>query len=300
VYPAWNECIRQTSGEYVYIATSDDSMAPDFLEKMVAALEAHRDCELAYSPLVITNESGGEADGLAWPECTVFADGGREFTNIPHVRYAPYDGLLQLSGRHTVFSITQLLIKRSIFERVGTFSDRWGSVSDFYWEMKAGLVANTVYVPDTWSTWRIHQNQATNESRQISLEAYSEKIGEMIRSAVSECAGSLPQAVRLKLESHLVDHSEQLRAYYLALRKRRDHRIGRGLFQLGQLLAGPAVVRGEILRRILRRPKWTENGAHDIKRWLETVGLTPLLPCPTSSHSFPSDGEFSTSRHERS
>src|SRR5215468_4316023 len=30
-YPAWNECLRRTSGEYVYIATSDDSMAPDFL-----------------------------------------------------------------------------------------------------------------------------------------------------------------------------------------------------------------------------------------------------------------------------
>ena len=36
-YPAWNECLRRTGGEYVYIATSDDAMAPDFLEKMVTA-----------------------------------------------------------------------------------------------------------------------------------------------------------------------------------------------------------------------------------------------------------------------
>jgi hypothetical protein len=282
VYPAWNECIRQTNGEYVYIATSDDSMAPDFLEKMVAALEAHRDCELAYSPLVITNENGGEVNGLAWPECTAFADGSREFINIPHVRYAPYDGLLQLSGRHTVLSITQLLMRRSIFERVGNFSDRWGSPSDFYWEMKAGLVANTIYVPDTWSTWRIHQNQATNETRASSLEEYSEKVGEMIRCAVAECERSLPEAVRLQLQSHLVDHAEQLRAYYLALRQRRDHRVGRVIFQLGQLLAAPTAVRREIFRRILRRPKWTDNGASDIKQWLEVLGLKSLVPCPTS------------------
>src|SRR6185436_8243728 len=50
-YPAWNECLRQTRGELVYIATSDDSMAPDFLEKMAGALEEHSDCEIAHCPL---------------------------------------------------------------------------------------------------------------------------------------------------------------------------------------------------------------------------------------------------------
>src|SRR5215470_560971 len=40
-YPAWNECLRRTTGEYVYFATSDDAMAPEFLEKMVAALDEH-------------------------------------------------------------------------------------------------------------------------------------------------------------------------------------------------------------------------------------------------------------------
>ena len=160
-YPAWNECLRQTQGELVYIATSDDTMAPDFLEKMVAALDRHKDCELAHCPLVILDEHGTPVTNQSWPECTVFGDGIGELAHKPHVRKAPHDGLLQLTGRHAYLSITQLLIRRSLFSRIGNFPDKWGSTSDFNWEMKAGLVANTVHVPDTWASWRVHSKQAT-------------------------------------------------------------------------------------------------------------------------------------------
>src|SRR5262245_39730340 len=141
IYPAWNECLRQTTGEYVYIATSDDAMSNDFLEKMVGALDEHSECELAHCPLVTVNERGEVLADLTWPEITVFGDGAPEFVRTYHIRRAPFDGLLQLTGRHTVLSITQLLIRRSLFSRTGNFPDKWGSISDFNWEMKAGLVA---------------------------------------------------------------------------------------------------------------------------------------------------------------
>jgi len=34
---SWSACIREAQGEYVYIATSDDTMAPDCLEKLAAS-----------------------------------------------------------------------------------------------------------------------------------------------------------------------------------------------------------------------------------------------------------------------
>jgi glycosyltransferase involved in cell wall biosynthesis len=279
VYPAWNACIRQTRGEYVYIATSDDGMAPDFLEKMVAALQHNPDCGLAHCPLVIHDERGGDEPQMTWPECTVFADGIRELLNTPHIRRAPYDGLIQLSGRHNVLSITQLLIRRSVFERVGLFTDRWGSASDFNWEMKAGLITDTVYVPDTWATWRIHPNQATMASRNISFEKYFDKVEDMIGDAVSSCEGYLPEAVATGLRSHLLADTRELRTYYLRLRKRRDDRLRRGVFQLSQLLTGASAVRGEILRRVMRKPRWTEVSATGIRSWLESLGFQPLIPC---------------------
>ena len=60
-YPAWNECLRHTTGQYVYIATSDDSIADDFFEKMVAALEQHPECELAHSPLIVVDINGNRS-----------------------------------------------------------------------------------------------------------------------------------------------------------------------------------------------------------------------------------------------
>ncbi len=39
IYAGWNECLRRACGKYVYIATSDDTMAPECLEKLSAALE---------------------------------------------------------------------------------------------------------------------------------------------------------------------------------------------------------------------------------------------------------------------
>src|SRR5437868_13178094 len=45
MYANWNNCINAARGEYVYIATSDDTMAEDCLEKLVASLDAHPECD---------------------------------------------------------------------------------------------------------------------------------------------------------------------------------------------------------------------------------------------------------------
>ncbi len=61
-----------------------------------------------------------------WPECTVFGHGIGDLVRKPHVRKAPHDGLLQLTGMHNYLSITQVLIRRSLFSKTGTFPNKWG------------------------------------------------------------------------------------------------------------------------------------------------------------------------------
>jgi glycosyltransferase involved in cell wall biosynthesis len=277
VYPAWNECLKQTRGEFVYIATSDDSMSPDLMEKMVAALQFHQDCELAHCPLVIVDERSRRVEEQTWPDGTVFADGLPDI-GTAHVWRAPYSGLMQLSGRHVILSITQLLIRRSIFSRIGNFTNRWGSPSDFHWEMKAGLVANMVHVPDTWATWRIHSNQATNESRGISRQDYFQKVDDMIRHAVAESEALLPEGIATDLKSYVLRSSEELRSYYLNLWYR-ESPTRRRLYQALQVLQGTPSVRREILRRITGKPKWYDNVGSEVRQWLESRGLQPLVRC---------------------
>ena len=281
-YPAWNECLRHTRGEYVYVATSDDSMAPEFLERMVAALEPNPDCDLAHCPVLIVDDRGEAVKDLPWPDVTAFADGIGNLVSVSHIRRAPYDGLVQLTGRHVVLSITQLLIRRSLFSRTGTFTNRWGSVSDFHWEMKAGLLANTVFVPDTWATWRYHPAQLTARVDSRSAD-YSRKIEEMIQDAVRSCEPHLPAAVLRGLRSGMLERAKELRTYYSILRDHRDRPFAKRFFQASQMVAGPKPVRSEIRGRILGRPKWSDNATTEIRLWLESLGLQPLAPCAPAS-----------------
>jgi len=277
-YPAWNECLRQTNGEYVYIATSDDSMSADFLEKMVGALDEHRQCELAHCKLAIVDERGERVSGLNWPECTVFADGTPELVETPHVRHAPYNGFLQLTGKHSILSITQVLIRRSVFSRIGDFPNRWGSISDFNWEMKAGLVANIVHVPNTCATWRLHSRQATAAQDFTTVE-YFRKIDDMIHDAVSTCEPFLPPAVKRAVRDNVVGRARELRAYYRALRQ--PGVLRRRLFQVDQILR-VRPVRREILGRMLGEPRWSDNAPTEIRQWLESLGLQALERCSLS------------------
>ncbi len=71
-FAQWNRGIRESTGELVWIAESDDEAEPDFLERMVAMLEAHPSAAFAFCQSVLIDEDGVPF-GMALPETT--ADG---------------------------------------------------------------------------------------------------------------------------------------------------------------------------------------------------------------------------------
>ena len=171
IYVNWNRCINLARGEYVLIAPSDDTMEPDFLEHMVRALDENPGCDLAHCKLRIIDEKGEPCRALNWEQLFSTRFFG-EWVDLPHIRRAPHDGVLH-SGVRTVYtSITQLLIRRRLFDRVGLFSTRFGPAADFEWDMRASLLADTVHVPRYLATWRVHEQQNTDISR---LDAASRK-----------------------------------------------------------------------------------------------------------------------------
>jgi hypothetical protein len=232
--------------------------------------------------LVIVDEAGARVTDQKWPECTVFGHGIGDLVRKPHVRKAPHDGLLQLTGMHNYLSITQVLIRRSLFSRTGMFPSKWGSVSDFNWEMKAGLVASTVHVPDTWATWRIRPNQATATVEVRTVEHYR-KFEDMVQDAVSACEAYLEPRVVAGLRSGLLDRARAMRTYYAGLRQRQKP-LDRRLFQLARLFTGPAAVRSEIVGQLFGRPKWPDIAPTEIRLWLESTGLRPLIPADAMRH----------------
>jgi hypothetical protein len=174
----------------VYIATSDDTMMPEGLEKMVLALDANPDCGLCQCELVIIDENGVPyPPARQWGHYTL----GTYDQNIvlnKNKRMAPHDGVLHPALFTIYTSITQLLIRRKVFDRLGPFDGCWGAISDFEWGMRVGLVENCIYIPEKLATWRLHPGQATQDVHTLQNRL---KMIDMARAAFARaraCEGS--------------------------------------------------------------------------------------------------------------
>jgi len=274
LYANWNNCIRQARGEYVYIATSDDTMAPDCLEKLVAALDAHPECEMAHCSLKEIDEQGRDI-GDWWFTSSTFANSAPDMLRRRHIRRAPLDGVLHMGAKSVYISITQLLIRRTLFERVGGFESRWGSIGDFNWNMRAALVASTVHVPDTWGGWRTHSGQATAKVDENTTEHRRLK-EEMIENAMQRSLALLPKAIQGQWWQSLRKHLRQREELKRCLRTRKS-RVARTAKLLVECAKGSPIALQYAGWRVRRNPFWCEQSPMTIRRWLGKAGLDNLL-----------------------
>ncbi len=273
-YPAWNECIRQAKGEYVYIATSDDTMAPDLLEKMVLALEEHAECDLAHVGLRVIGDGAAHRQ-RRWEEESIFAASCNGALRRAHTRRAPFDGLLYLGGVTVYTSITQLLVRRSLFERIGCFEDRWGSVGDFNWGMRAGLAASTVHVPQTWGGWRVHAGQLTS-GVDFRSAAHARRTDEMIDHAIEASARFLEPAVAARLRGDWAPFAREMRQVVREASMTEPY-SARCAYVLGKALGGSRAALSHIGARLTRRPTWPGAVTRQAREWLAAAGLPEPL-----------------------
>jgi len=159
MYANWNNCIRLARGEFIYVATSDDTMAPTFLEEMVTALDAHPECGIAQCCLEFIDQQSRPIPSR-WTQVGAFQILGEMYLR-PHLRRAPLDGYLHCALETIYTSITQILVRRRVFEADVRFRTDWGSAGDFHWGMMAGFRNDVVHVPRFLATWRQHPQQAS-------------------------------------------------------------------------------------------------------------------------------------------
>ena len=183
MYANWNNCIKQARGEYIYIATSDDTMMPECLECLVNALEAYPQCDIAHCCLKIIDEHGNPFH-TQWAQWELVRFYGDLIQRI-HIRKAPYDGFVHAGWGCVYMSITQLLIRSSLFDKIGLFRNDLGSLADFEWEMRAALISDVIHFPKYLATWRRHPAQAT-QNKYFSTADFPKKLIGMIESAFNK------------------------------------------------------------------------------------------------------------------
>jgi glycosyltransferase involved in cell wall biosynthesis len=175
IYNAWNEGINLSTGDMIYIATSDDTMTMDCLQKMVSALRSHPDCGVAHCNLTIIDEASRPIEKNKWSSYPSPAFFGN-LMDVDHVRIAPHDGLLHAFIKTVYQSVTQLLVKREVFDAVGLFLENAGSIADYEWDMRASFHFNVVHIPLYLATWRIHKDQATTRKIHYEPKMYQQLI----------------------------------------------------------------------------------------------------------------------------
>lgn len=276
MYANWNRCVERARGEFVYIATSDDTIPPDCIEKLVAALDSHPECGLAHCSLRVIDESGNEPEEDWWEDSSMFGISSGGLLHKMHVRKAPLDGLLHLTGKSVYISITQLLIRRSVFERIGLFEPRWGSVGDFAWNMLAGLVVDAVHVPATWGGWRIHAGQATAAAG-IGEVDHLRKIDEMIADSLRKSENHDSGRVLNELRSEWETESREIRHFYSKLRNTGSF-VTRQAFVARSLVDGSRAARRHLWSRLRGEQRNFEAVlADEIRRSVERVVGGPVL-----------------------
>ena len=163
MYANWNNSLNLAVGEYVYIATADDTMEPRCLEILVGmAVGQSKPC-IAQCGLNLIDDDGAVIErARQWPRnAEWYATFSKQF-ETSHYRTAPFDGAMVLLFGTVITSVTQALFPKEAFDRIGKFPNQFGSAGDMAWEGLAGFYYDTVYTPERLATWRIHESQATS------------------------------------------------------------------------------------------------------------------------------------------
>jgi glycosyltransferase involved in cell wall biosynthesis len=186
LYAALNRGFNLAVGEFIHVATCDDSMASEFLARMLAALEQCPNAGLAACDAQLINRNGDElaARDLAgqmsrramidllgssrvrtvWPQ---------EFATNMNYRPIPHDCLLHFGGRSVYLSLNQLLVRMTAVKAAGIFETGIGSVADFGWLLRLTNQIGTVHIPEKLAQWRFHGDQLSvhpDDSRLGSME----------------------------------------------------------------------------------------------------------------------------------
>lgn len=123
IYAVWNKAIKMSSGEFITNANLDDRKAPDSLKVLAKELYAHKECDLVYSDMLVTDK-----ENETWENNS---SNGRKY-NFPEYSF---ENLTMVNMPHSA-----PLWRRNIHDKHGFFNEKYRSAGD--WEMWLRSAAN--------------------------------------------------------------------------------------------------------------------------------------------------------------
>ncbi len=184
VYAALNRGIQLAAGEFLHVATCDDTMAPEFLSDMLGLFTQCPEAGIAACDVSLINRNGGELtatdmadylpaesiNDLLGLSAVRYASYGEEKHREVNYRPPPHDCLLHFSGKSVYFSLNQLLIRTALVRSIEPFDTSVGSIADLGWLVRLTNLAGTVHVPRKLATWRFCGDQLSIQPDKLRLD----------------------------------------------------------------------------------------------------------------------------------
>ena len=163
MYADWNECLKHVETEYFYFLPSDDTCFPALVATTTKLLDEHLDISVCHFPFSTINEFGEtikSADEMVRSKFERYAG----VNQYAHRRSGLCEFMMQCIYGAMYTSMTSLVFRRNIIEKLNGFKSIYGHAGDFDWTMRLALITDFVYIPKQLATWRACENQATNEA----------------------------------------------------------------------------------------------------------------------------------------
>jgi glycosyltransferase involved in cell wall biosynthesis len=192
LYAALNRGMPLVTGEFLHIATCDDTMVPEFLTVMLEALAQCPEAGIAVCDVLLINSNGDELSSkdltgrLSRRAIKILLSAGTVRSAFPEeenqwnisYRPAPHDCLLHFAARSVYFSLTQLVVRTALARAAGPFETTVGSVADFGWLLRLTSLTGSVHLPKKLAMWRFHGDQLSvrrDKSRRRSMKMMCER-----------------------------------------------------------------------------------------------------------------------------
>jgi glycosyltransferase involved in cell wall biosynthesis len=170
MYADWNECLQHVDTEYFYFLTSDDICYPQLVSKTTSALDTYFDIDACHFQCDLIDDIGHaicKTDDLFGPEF-IYIDANK----YSHRRSGLCDFFMHFVYRALYTTITSLVFRRRLIDKLESFSISFGTSGDYDWTMRLCLFTDILYIPETLATWRTYCDQAT---KTVSYSQYHEK-----------------------------------------------------------------------------------------------------------------------------
>jgi len=151
-FKQWNRGVREASGEYIWIAESDDYADPRLLAELISQLEQHASCGIAYCQSVEVDDQGNIGRNLQWTTDQLDPTRWeRDYTNSGEDECRRF-----LLIGNTLPNASAVVFRRALYNQVGGADESMKLCGDWLLWTELLAISDLAYVAEPLNFFRQH------------------------------------------------------------------------------------------------------------------------------------------------